>query len=219
MYIDASRGSPKIKPPMWAIDQGIVAYNIRRAGMPYPIFAMPLWEGAGNFISDISGYNNHWTINFSGLVNSQQGYVLEFNGSSDYVNCGNDPSLNFGTDSFSTSFWFKGQPTGWKEIIGKRGDASHYWGCFDGGTNYKMRWKLQGDAVTSVVATQPEVVFNNEWCHAVWIVDRIQHKVIWYFDGVKSTTETDISSLAGLTFDSTSPVRIGRTDTANGPAR
>ena len=43
------------------------------------------------------------TMSTSGKINT----ALEFNGASDYIDCGNDNSLNFGTGNFSVSAWIK----------------------------------------------------------------------------------------------------------------
>jgi hypothetical protein len=135
-----------------------------------------------------------------------------FDGSSDFINCGNDAIFNFGTDSFSISFWLKSDPANYDRVIGKQGDPNSYWDCFNSGDDNRMRWRLRGDAATQVVQSQPEVVFDNEWHHAVWIIDRTEDEVVWYFNGVKSATVYDISSLSGLNFDSTSIIRIGQAD-------
>jgi len=53
---------PNQKPPIWSIDPGIIAYNCQKAGMPHPVLAMPMWEGAGNHALDYSGRGNHGTF-------------------------------------------------------------------------------------------------------------------------------------------------------------
>lgn len=53
---------PNQKPPIWSIDPGVIAYNCQRAGMPKPVLAMPMWEGAGTLVRDYSGRGNHGTF-------------------------------------------------------------------------------------------------------------------------------------------------------------
>lgn len=83
--------SADIKPPLWAIDPGIVAYNAQRMGLSMPI-AGYVW-GSGNQWPDLSGNRNF--VDFIGdptWMTGPDGSVLDFDGD-DYVNCGNNPIL------------------------------------------------------------------------------------------------------------------------------
>jgi len=62
MIIDASHGSPLIKPPLWAIDPGIVAYNASRLGLPMPVGLWAMWEGSGDRTCDLSGNGSDGTL-------------------------------------------------------------------------------------------------------------------------------------------------------------
>ena len=57
---------PNQKPPIWSIDPGVIAYNCQKAGMPHPVGAWPMWEGAGDRIVDYSGYGKTGTLAGSG---------------------------------------------------------------------------------------------------------------------------------------------------------
>ena len=63
--------NPQVKPK-WQLPVGamesIVAYNCRKYGMPRPVLAMPMWEGAGNRALDYSGHGNHGDIIGAGWV-------------------------------------------------------------------------------------------------------------------------------------------------------
>lgn len=74
--------SADIKPPMWAIDPGIVAYNAARMGLPMPVLCLPLWEGGGDKAYDLAGATYNGTITDGAWNNS----ALIFNGSSTIVN-------------------------------------------------------------------------------------------------------------------------------------
>lgn len=68
MIAPAQIPNPYVKPRWQApvgVMSGVVAYNCRKYGMPRPVLAMPLWEGAGNRALDLSGYGTHGTINGS----------------------------------------------------------------------------------------------------------------------------------------------------------
>lgn len=73
---------PNHKPARWAIDSGIVAHNCIKHGMPHPIIAMPMWEGAGNRARDYSGRGNHGSLTgHTKWINEG----LYFDGDGDYV--------------------------------------------------------------------------------------------------------------------------------------
>lgn len=66
------------------------------------------WEFEQN-VNDSVGINNCIRYNFTnGYVTGKYGYGLEFNSTAqEYLTCGNDTSLNFGTGDFSVEVWFK----------------------------------------------------------------------------------------------------------------
>ena len=65
-------------------------------------------EGAGRVANDISGYGNHGTL--AGMVNPPTatsgwgGGGLQFDGSDDYVNIADTPTLSFGNSAEDTAF-------------------------------------------------------------------------------------------------------------------
>jgi hypothetical protein len=70
-------------------------------------------EGAGSLVNDISGHGNHSTLanmspnaQGSGWGGSKFGGGLQFDGSNDYVGCGNDDSLNI-TDTITIATLIK----------------------------------------------------------------------------------------------------------------
>jgi hypothetical protein len=56
---------------------------------------------------DLSGNGNDGELINGVSYSGTNGGSLVFDGVNDYVECGNDASLNFGTGSFSISIWFK----------------------------------------------------------------------------------------------------------------
>ena len=87
-------GNPLIKPPMWAIDPGVVAYNCSKHGFPIPVLAMPFWEGTGNKTYDVSGNMNNGTmVNHLKWIKGSYGFQLSFDGTDDYIPIpGNPPN-------------------------------------------------------------------------------------------------------------------------------
>ncbi len=70
-----------------------------------------LWlfdEGSGNVTKDLSGYGNDGELKSPKWVNGKFGKALEFNGTSDYVNTGDNPITDtVGTKIWSISAWVK----------------------------------------------------------------------------------------------------------------
>lgn len=94
----------EIKPSMWIITPEIVANNCTKNGMPVPVLAMPLWEGYGNIVHDVSGKLNNGTLtNNVTWVNGEFGVALYFN--NNYVIIPNSASLN--PNYISISAWVK----------------------------------------------------------------------------------------------------------------
>jgi len=64
------------------------------------------YPGSGTTWTDLSGNGNNGTLtNMDGTnFNSANGGSLTFDGTNEYVNCGNPSSLNFGTGNFTLSF-------------------------------------------------------------------------------------------------------------------
>ena len=72
------------------------------------VLYLPGLPGGGSKIHDRSPYGNvgtitgaTWKILPSGL------YYLDFDGSDDYVNCGNSPGMNFTSEDFTFKCWIK----------------------------------------------------------------------------------------------------------------
>jgi hypothetical protein len=80
--------------------------------------AVGVWnfdEGTGSTVKDISGYGNDGTfVGDTHFVDSEiEGYALSFDGTGDYVNCGN--VLNLGETT--VTLWFKSDYTGRNGVI------------------------------------------------------------------------------------------------------
>ena len=67
------------------------------------------YPGTGTTWTDISRNGNNGSfVNMDGTnLNSANGGSLTFDGSDEYVDCGNDASVNFGTGDFTVSVWFR----------------------------------------------------------------------------------------------------------------
>jgi len=76
------------------------------------VLYLPFGEGEGNTVSDLSGYENHGTI--SGAVWKQLPsgiWILSYDGEDDYVDCGDDASLDVSVISMEVWVRFFSFPT------------------------------------------------------------------------------------------------------------
>jgi prepilin-type N-terminal cleavage/methylation domain-containing protein len=121
-------------------------------------YAVGVWnfdEGSGTTANDASGYNNHGTIygaSYTTDTPSGKGYALSFDGVDDYINCGNDESLNI-TNAITVEAWVK--PF-----------------SFDGGSNFAVvdrgsyrQYQLKLDNTGKVVASLWHSDGRNNYCY------------------------------------------------------
>ena len=68
------------------------------------------YPSSGTTWTDLSGSGNTGTLSTC-TYNNGNGGALVFNGTSDYVTCGNGSVLNFGRNNFNISCWIKTSAT------------------------------------------------------------------------------------------------------------
>jgi len=159
-------------------------------------------------VLDASGYNNHGTNhgathNVTGGFNG--GGVLEFNGTSDYINCGTDPSLDFEDGSFTISAWIKADATtgAYAGIVTRRGGSGGYY-----------QFSFHNNSSIIMYACDPSCysvslsINTGQWYHVVTVIDRDSNLMKVSIDGGQSFATRDISSM-GSVGNNTDPVRIG----------
>ena len=150
----------------------------------------PLDEGVGTVAHDVSGNGSDGT--FQGdpeWVSGKLGLGLDFDGD-DYVDCGNQSVLNFGTGDWTVCAWIKTTQTDRGTIFAKGGDNS-------GGIRYTMATheananKLtltvddNNDKVQALGAT---VVIDGQWYHVAAM--RQGSTISVYVNGVLDGTNT-----------------------------
>ena len=68
------------------------------------VLDIPLFEGSGEIAHDLSGKGNEGSITGASWSRGEKGVCLDFDGINDYVDCGNNDSLDF-IDKFSMESW------------------------------------------------------------------------------------------------------------------
>ena len=134
-------------------------------------------------------------------VGTKYGSVLKFDGGNDYVNCGNNASLELGTSDFSISGWLKSDYSGGaiQDLVSSRGSGApgtrKGWGVRLT-TSYYLGIELDdGNAGTSRAGnTVGSTALNdNKWHHYTVTFDRDGYAK-GYVDGVYDGVQIDISS-------------------------
>lgn len=182
MIIDASYGSPNIKPPLWAIDPGIVAYNTSRMGLPMFKAGWAMWENAGGKIYDLSGNKHHGDLVTPTWEVGGYGSALKFNGSSDYINVGN---ISYSGWKGMTIF-ARINASGWfgNNFIINTYSPGWFFGTYEG----DFQWSIAGGA-----HTHNSNLSLNQWYDLVGTYDLA--RVILYIDGVEVLNEAQTGAI------------------------
>ena len=124
---------------------------------------IPMFEGSGAKVLDLSGKGNHGTITDAVWTRDEKGVAMSFNGTSAYIDCGNDASLNI-TDAITIEAWVKPSTASEAGYIIARKNASDwnstYAVYFNGATN-KIIFYANGVANVQSNA----VVTETNWIH------------------------------------------------------
>jgi prepilin-type N-terminal cleavage/methylation domain-containing protein len=153
---------------------------------------------------DISGYNNHGTfVGDTYYVDSDiEGYALSFDGTGDYVDCGNDSSLNFSTKTFTIGVWGKVASTGGNLALISKASYADGWIFYIYSNN--LRFGQHSDYNT--LATT-ETYNDNTW-HYFVVTRESNDDGVLIVDGVEAKRATDF--FAGRNVDSvTKKLTIG----------
>lgn len=119
-----------------------------------------------------------------------------FDGSNDFVNCGDHANSQMTTGDFSVTFWAKFTGTGEYYIVSKQDGASDYDGYRFGFNAGKTRSSLAVDFTNKTSDVNGNRAVNDGvWHHFAYTVDR-SGNLVGYIDGKVDKT-TDISSISG----------------------
>ena len=139
--------------------------------------------------------------------------VIVFDGSDDYVDCGDNAELQMGTHDLTVEFWLKTSTSAVQRIVANGGT-----GASDDGYSVWMlangRIRAQcSDGTNTVNEVNNNTVNDGNWHHVAVMFDRDDQLTICV-DGATCVTK-DISSLSDLNFDNTTSTFVMGRNTAS----
>lgn len=200
--------SPLIKPAMWGIDPGVIAYNCWKHGFPVPVLAMPFWEGAGDRAYDVSGKMNHGTLTAGAKwTGERSGGVISFDGVDDYINVADKDIFAFTNQiTLSARVNLKSGDSNNAVILARDNTAGNYWNFF---LRKLFNNQLQFLTPAGIAASNGTIQFDR-WYHVVGRYDGSE--VSMYVDGNKqSATGTGTSDIG----HPLKPITIGKSNYAS----
>lgn len=197
------------------------SYNINQEGIPFAGPCPVLWldagiatsyPGTGTTWNDLSGNGNSATLVGGVAYSSVNSGVMDINGTTGYITAGSGNSLNFGTGSFTVSYWGKYHDYTYPKTFGSIKKSSP--NCFSaGGIGWDFGHTYNSSGIDVCVndgvnLVRNTLIFNvgsrppdllNKWTNLVYVVNRSSDKVIGYVNGVRQTNEISISTVTGST--------------------
>ena len=180
-----SLGGPTSQGGQTSLSDGLVGY-------------WKMDETSGNVI-DASGNGNTGIPTGTTVAAGKYGNGRSFNGTSDYVNCGNNDALNPGTGDFSVGMWVK-LP---EKLSGNYGVLTK---------NYNLAYGVFYTSSNDELALYPQSGSNNngidissyydEWVYVIWTIDNINDIQKSYLNGAFNNQTNyilgDVTSISNL---------------------
>jgi len=162
-------------------------------------------NAANSTVVDTSGNNNDGTFLSGGSadntanhsVDGANGTALEFDGVDDYINCGNNESLNPGSSDFTLAVWgkfvtdngrneifYKGDPTNNQDTTNANGYRLAYFN-----NNIVFTFRDGENTYSEGGCNSPSFDWENKWHYILVTVDR-DDSIKLYVDGELKITET-----------------------------
>jgi len=160
---------------------------------------------------DQSGYGNDGTFTDITMTQLDSGlWVYGFNGTSSYIDCGRDTSLNLGTGDFSLAAWIKATSGGgdYYFIIDRYyGINNPSWALVLDDNTGALRFIL-ADGSNSVVFQEGSSLKDDAWHHVGISCDRDGNAQM-YLDGNTLGDTNDISAISGAVDAAVKDVCLG----------
>ena len=161
------------------------------------------YPGSGTTWTDLSGNGNTGTLTNGPTYSSDTGGNLGFDGVNDYVGCGNDASINFGTGDFTVSVWFKrfSNATTNLRLLSKAAgsdtaNAANAGFCFFG-SNTGISFAVNPTAARTIIGAASYSL--NEWVNVVGLVERGVSMRTYKNASLVASTTAPSGSVSGTT--------------------
>ena len=161
------------------------------------VMALPMNEGHGDHLNDLSMYGNHGTLKnmafpstvASGWNPGRAGVGINFDGVDDYVDCGHNTSLDITTAAtFSVWLYWIDNATS-PDILAKMNGTFEPYRYSLNRTNMRIEPQISSDAVTrDWIHSDNNVLSFNHWQNVVWVMDGVNH--YFYVNGIPAGTDT-----------------------------
>ncbi|MCK4429251.1 MAG: hypothetical protein KAU95_02655, partial [Candidatus Aenigmarchaeota archaeon] len=187
----------------------------RKDGSSIAVLNMPfntnITSTTSGAVRDYSTYENNGTLGGGTLANAptwvsdgKVGGGYEFDGINDYINCGNDPSLNI-TDAITIEAWVKpdGAHGNYDYVLNKKEETKGYY-LVSGTVDVDWLNFVVKIGETSRVARTNIFPPIGQWSHIVGSYDGSRVRV--YMNGIEQTYGTNI---VGNIDTTTNPLKIG----------
>ncbi len=153
---------------------GLVGYWDAANSKSYP--------GSGTIWRDLSGNGNHGTLSTGSIGTVSGSGVMAFNGTSDYVNCGNDNSLKI-SEALTICAWIKPNTGVFMNIVGDYTGDNRSQHRFAIGVYGKPRFDSANVDGTMVLESTNAVV-NGAWSYVAVIRESSIGTINHYTNGI-----------------------------------
>jgi hypothetical protein len=146
------------------------------------VLYLPMDEAGGEWAEDFALDNNGHLKGNADWADGKSGGAISFDGFKDYIDCGNDPSLNPGTGSWTVEVWFR-TSGGRQGLVAKDdncGGDGYFFDIYDGG---KLHFLVRDAAGPDTVSGTTLGLNDGEWHHAVAVRNVEEDKLYLYLDG------------------------------------
>ncbi len=173
-------------------DNVTLIYNWYRNNKSLTLLNMPFESSNATWTKDYSPYNNNGDVN-GATWDSTAGWnstgAYEFNGVNNYINCGNDLSLNYTDATYSVWAYVKDTKSSDHARIIDKGAVNYNTLRLSNGKVY-TRWDYGG--ATSYASKRADTVISeNEWHHLAVVHNVTAKTVILYIDGSEPSYDVD----------------------------
>jgi len=146
------------------------------------------YPGSGTTWTDLSGNGNNGTLTNGPTYSSDDGGYFSFDGSNDYVNCGNSTTLDMSTE-VTLIHWLKWNVSTWSPFIGKGTNAttSNYRVWLGGDKGFDV--ELTNDNYKPLFTLTSTELPSNSWC-CLGMRFKSDGTLSGFFNGIKKNTVT-----------------------------